>query len=77
MITAPEFMNNKEWYTYDPETDTYALTDKAPEWVKPSFDEWVKHRHDPYGFYGDYTEEEFAILSKKEAKLMHKLLKGK
>ena len=75
MIEAPEFMHNKEWYTYDPDTDTYTLTDKAPERVKPSFDYWMKHRHDEYDWLFGATQEELSAFCERESERMRKLIK--
>lgn len=33
----PLFLNNKDWYTYDAENDSYTLTENAPPEVRMNF----------------------------------------
>jgi len=63
--THPYFMENEEWYTYDYETNTYTLTDKAPPEAHKSLEEWLNQEpYDPL-FYG-LNDEEFMLAVKAE-----------
>lgn len=42
MIDRPYFMEDKAWYTYDPEKRFFVLTEKAPEKAKESYKEYRK-----------------------------------
>lgn len=35
--------SEKSWYSFDKESNSYVLTDKAPERAKKSFEAWKKH----------------------------------
>lgn len=37
-----DWMDNKEWYRIDEESDRYVLTDKAPQEARQSFELWKK-----------------------------------
>ena len=51
----PYFMTNKEWYTYDKKTNTYALTDKAPKKARESYEQFMEYINHPF-FYGATPE---------------------
>lgn len=40
MRMPPYFMNNKEWYKFDPVKWKYVLTDKAPKKAIDSYNEY-------------------------------------
>lgn len=36
------WLENPEWYSFDKKSNSYVLTDKAPERAKKSFEKWKK-----------------------------------
>ena len=68
----PYFMTNKEWYTYDPKTNTYTLTDKAPKKARESYEQFIEYISHPF-FYGatqegmkSFVESELKEIQEKE-----------
>jgi hypothetical protein len=64
IYTMPKFLENKEWYTYDQETNTYTLTDKAPPEAVESYKEFLALKS--YNPFWGSTEEDFAEFVKYE-----------
>ena len=46
MRDMPYFMTNEEWYEFDFEKRIFVLTEKAPEKVRESYEEYLKQRTD-------------------------------
>ena len=42
MLEMPYFMENKEWYTYDDESEKFVLTENAPVEVVESYKQYLK-----------------------------------
>ncbi len=62
----PYFMENKDWYVYDKKTNTYTLTDKAPEEAVESYNEFIKDWNKPYDWFGNMDKESFGKFVDKE-----------
>ena len=48
MLDMPYFMENDEWYYFDGDLKKYVLTDKAPEKVKESYEEFYRALNEQY-----------------------------
>ena len=42
MLEMPYFMENKEWYTYDDESEKFVLTENAPVEAVESYKQYLK-----------------------------------
>lgn len=64
----PYFMTNDEWFTYDDNTKTYTLTDKAPKEAMQSYNDFMEYVSHPF-FYGFTEEDKIAFVQEELKKL--------